>query len=149
MVQNDKKFCPSLLIYQERYIICLPFILHMWKVIISPGCFFHFFKILLFRVVRVVKVQKWSKMTKSSVCCAPYLRNHTSYGCHLCYTCVKWYLQTVFHTFKILIFQILRGLKGGKKEKKRKSQKIFVCCTPYLRNHTSYDCHLWYTFVKW
>ena len=27
--------------------------------------------------------------------------------------------------------------------------KIFVCCTPYLMKHTSYDCDFWYTFVKW
>ena len=26
--------------------------------------------------------------------------------------------------------------------------KHFVCCTPYLRIHTSYDCHLWYTGLK-
>ena len=27
--------------------------------------------------------------------------------------------------------------------------KNSVCCTPYFRNHTSYDFHLWYTYVKW
>ena len=27
--------------------------------------------------------------------------------------------------------------------------KNHVCHTPYLRTHTSYDCHFWYTFVKW
>ena len=24
-----------------------------------------------------------------------------------------------------------------------------ICHAPYLRNHTSYDCHFWYTCVKW
>ena len=28
-------------------------------------------------------------------------------------------------------------------------KKIPVCCTWYLRNYISYDCHLWYTCVKW
>ena len=27
-------------------------------------------------------------------------------------------------------------------------KKKSVCPSPYLRNHTSYDSHLWYTFVK-
>ena len=27
--------------------------------------------------------------------------------------------------------------------------KNYVCPAPYLRNHTSYDCQLWYTYVKW
>ena len=38
---------------------------------------------------RGVKDQKWYKMTKNYVSLAPYLRNHTSYDCHLWYTCVK------------------------------------------------------------
>ena len=29
-----------------------------------------------------------------------------------------------------------------------KWQKI-LCCIPYLRKHTSYDCDFWYTCVKW
>ena len=27
--------------------------------------------------------------------------------------------------------------------------KIFVCVNPHLRNHTSYDCDIWYICVKW
>ena len=27
--------------------------------------------------------------------------------------------------------------------------KKSVCCSWYLRNHILYDCHLWYTCVKW
>ena len=29
------------------------------------------------------------------------------------------------------------------------TKKNSLWCTSYLRNHISYDCHLWYTFVKW
>ena len=27
--------------------------------------------------------------------------------------------------------------------------KNYICCAPYCWNHTSYDCHLWCTTVKW
>ena len=43
---------------QEPYIIWLSFMLHLCKMIISPGNFFIFFKILIFWVVREVKAQK-------------------------------------------------------------------------------------------
>ena len=39
-------------------------------------------------------------MTKNSVCRTPYLRNHTSYDCHLWCKCVKWYLQVFFSILK-------------------------------------------------
>ena len=42
------------------------------------------------------------------------------------------------HIFKILIFQVISGVKG---QKKAQNDKKF-CCPPFLRNHTSYDCHL-------
>ena len=68
-------------ISQEPYILWLSFMVKL---------FFHFLKILVFWVVRGVKKgKKWSKMTKKSVCCAWYLRNHTSYDYHLSYICVK------------------------------------------------------------
>ena len=46
----------------------------------------------------------------------------TSYDCHLCYISVKWwYLQTIFHLFKILIFRVVRGVRP---ENSSKWQKI-------------------------
>ena len=107
MVQNDKKFCPSHSISQEPYIIWLSLMVHMCNMIIPPAVFFHFFKILIFWVVRVEKGKKWSKMTKNSVCCARYLRNHISDNCGFWYTHVKWwYLWQIFSFFKILIFGV-------------------------------------------
>ena len=62
-----------------------------------------------------------------------------------------------FHFFKILIFWAVRGVGGGgwgvvggvKRAKNGPKWKIsLVCHAPYLRNHTSYDCHLQYTCVK-
>ena len=58
MVQNDKKFCLLPSISQESYIIWLSFIVHICKMIISSGVFFHFSKILIFWVHRGVKGQK-------------------------------------------------------------------------------------------
>ena len=73
------------------YIIWSLFVVHMCKRIISPGFFFYyhyyFLKVLIFWVVRRVKGQKWPKMTKNSVLCTLYLRNHTSYDLDLWYTC--------------------------------------------------------------
>ena len=86
------------------------------------------------------------KWEKKIVYIAPYLRNHTSYDCHLWYTSVKWYLQRVFfHFFKILIFQVVSWVK--EQQNGPKWQK-FLCLTPYLRNHTSYDCGFCLC-VKW
>ena len=45
--------------------------------------------------------------------------------------------------FKILIFRFVSGAKG---QKMAQDDKKF-CHTPYLKNHTLYDCHLWYTSV--
>ena len=85
-------------------------------------------------------------MTKNSVCCTPYLRNHTSYDCHLWCKCVKWYLQMFFSILKFWF----SGFSGGWKGKKwPKMTKNSVCVTLYLRNCTSYDCDFWYTLVKW
>ena len=56
-VQN-KKFYLSHFISQEQYIIWLPFMVHLCKMIISLGGFSIFVKILFFWVVRGVKGQK-------------------------------------------------------------------------------------------
>ena len=41
--------------------------IHLCKMMISPGVFFIFFKILIFWIVKGLKGQKRSKMTKTSV----------------------------------------------------------------------------------
>ena len=53
--------------------------------------------------------------------------------------------RSFFHFFKILIFWVFRGVKG---QKIVQNDKNSVCQNLYLSNHTSYDCHLWYTYVK-
>ena len=57
-------------------------------------------------------------------------------------TCVKWwYLQAFFPFFWDFIFWAVTGIKG---QKMAQDDKKSVCCSSYLRNHVSYDCHLWY-----
>ena len=56
MVQNDQKFCLSCSISQELYIIWLSFMVHMCKIIISPGAFFIFSKFWFFGFLGRVKV---------------------------------------------------------------------------------------------
>ena len=69
MTQNDKKFGLSSFMYQEPYLIWLLFVVHKCKMMISLGVFFHFFKILIFQVVRRVEDQKMAQNVKKlSVC---------------------------------------------------------------------------------
>ena len=47
---------------QKAYIIRLSFLAHIWKMMTSPDAFFHFFKMLIFWVVRVPKGQKMTNL---------------------------------------------------------------------------------------
>ena len=80
---------------------------------------------------------------------APYLSNCIAYDHDFWHTCVKWwYLHALFLFFSKFCFFL--GFWWGKRAKNSpKWQRKSVCHTSYLRNHTSYDCHLWYTCVKW
>ena len=110
--------------------------------------FFQFFKILIFWVVRGVKGQKMFQNDKTF--------------CPLRWTSQEpylMYLSFMVHVYEIVIspgiFFIFSkfwyfGLFGWWKGKKQsKITKNCVCQAPYFRNHTSYDCYLWYTCVKW
>ena len=46
---------------------------------------------------------------------------------------------------QILIFRVNKEVKG---QKMAQNDKIYVCHTPYLREHISYDGAFWYTCVK-
>ena len=142
------KFCLSHFISLELYIIWLAFMVHMCKMIISPEFFFHFFKMLIFWVVRGVKRHKLVQMTKNSVHHASYLRNHSSHDCHLWYTFVKSYIISSGVMFIFPKFWFSGSVWGQKGKKWSRMTKTSVCCTAYLRNYTSYDCHLWCKCVK-
>ena len=112
-VQNGKKFCPSRSISRGPCILWLSFMVHICKMIIYPGVFvffLHFFNILIFLDHRGLKGKKRFRMTKHSVCHAPYLRNHTSYDLQLWYTCMFKRIKSpdIFSfCFKILAFLII------------------------------------------
>ena len=80
-------------------------------------------------------------MRKNSVCHAPYLRSHTWYDFHLWYSCLKdntsW---SFFHFFKILIFRVVKWVKGQKIV--RNDKKFCLSCLisqePYI---------IWSSFV--
>ena len=81
MVSYDKKFL-SFALHISGTIYHM--IVIYGKLVWNDDCsrfFFHFFKILILWVVR-------SKMSRSSVCRAPYLKNHISHGFRLWYSCV-------------------------------------------------------------
>ena len=109
--------------------------------IISQDVFFSFSKCWFFWVVRGVKVQKTVQNDKKSfVHHTSYLRNHTSYDCHLQYTYVKWYLQAFFSFFQNFDFF---GYKGGKKGKNSlKWQKILSVAL-----NISEPCIIWSLFM--
>ena len=65
---------------------------------------------------------------------------------HLCYSCVKWHIQEFFSFFQSFDFW---DCYGGKRTKNSPKWQNSVCCTWYLRNNTSCNCHLWYTSIKW
>ena len=106
MAQNDLKFCLLHSISQEPYSIWLSFMVHMCKMIISPGVFFIFSKFWFFR-------QKMAQNDKITL----YPRNCTSSDGDFWFTCVKWwYLQQFFFFFffffifsKFWFFRFLGG----------------------------------------
>ena len=55
----------------------------------------------------------------------------------------------MFFFFIFSKFWFFRLLAGEKSKKWPKMMKNFVCYTPYVRKHTSYDCDFWCTYVKW
>ena len=145
---------------QEQCSIWPWILVHLCRMMISPGVFFICFKFSfsgLLEGKRPKNSPKW-KITITSVMCyisgtvwiwslvlVHFCKMMISPG-HFClsknigndhdfwYTIAKcWYLQVFFSfLFLILIFRAVRGIKG----------------ISYLRNHTSYDYHFWYTCVK-
>ena len=113
--QNDKKFCLSCSISQELYIIWLSFVVHKYKILISQ-VFFIFSNFWFFHIVSGVRGQKWPRMTKNSVCCAPYLRNQRSYDHYFWYINVKMIISPGFFFIfsKFRFFALLGGSKGKK-----------------------------------
>ena len=146
MAQNDKIFCLLHSISQEPYILWLSFVVHKCKVMIFPGVFFNFFKILIFRVVSAIKGQKMARNDKKlcllhSISQEPYMI-WLVFVLHKCKMIIFLGFFSIFS--KLWFFGLFRTVKRAKNGSKW--QKL--CHALYLRNHTSYDFHLWCTCVK-
>ena len=113
MVQNNKKFCPSHSVSQEPYIIWLSFMLHLCKMIISPGNF-SFSQDFDFWVVSEVKGQRMIQNDKKVLSVALHIWG-TIHHMTVIYVCKMIISSGVFSFFlKILIFWVHRGVKEQK-----------------------------------
>ena len=134
-------------ISKEQYSIWSWFLVHLCEMMTAPVAFFSFSKFWFSGLLGGrVNVQKTAQIDKKicllhSISEKPYII-WMSFMVNIC----KKFFKFFFHFFKILIFWFHRGVKG---QNRVHNDKYSVCCTPYLRNHTSYDCNVWYTYVKW
>ena len=136
-----KEFCLVHFISQEPYTVWLSFMVHLCKMMISPGVSFIFSKFWFSWLLggRSVKGKKWSKMRKNSVYCAPYLRNHTSYDFH-------WWYSGENDNAKISKFWFF-GLLGGSKAKIAQNEnKLFPLHCISLEPFIIWLCFLLHNF---
>ena len=120
MVQNDKRTCPSHLIYQDPYIIWLSIMVHMYK-IISLGVFF------IFQVVSRLKGQKMVQNDKK-FCSSRFISQEPyiiwfSFMVHLFKIISPGFF---FQFFKVLIFLVVRSVKEQKTVQNDKKLYFFV-----------------------
>ena len=102
---------------------------HMSKVIISPGIFFIFSKFWFSGSIGRWRNKKQSKRTKNYVCCAPYLRSHALYDFHLWYICKMMISPCIFFNVSKVSFY---RLPGGEKEKTSQKWQTIFCVLPYI-----------------
>ena len=145
MVQNNKKLCQAS--YLRNHSSCD---WHLWHTFIkwryTSRCCFLFFKSLFCRVVRWIKKQKngpkWDQILSVALHISGTI-HHMIFisGTHVWNNISRHF----FCFFKILIFWVIRKVKGKKWPKMTKDS---ICLVWYPRNHTSYDLHLCYTCIK-
>ena len=122
MVQNDKKLSPLCSISQKPYIVWLLFMVHIFKMVISPGVLFLLFKILIFWVIRGVKGQKMTQNDKKF--CQAHLVSQEPYIIWLSFMvnmCEMIISPVGFFSFsKFWFFGVVRGVKCKKQSKMTK-----------------------------
>ena len=118
--------------------------------ITSTGIF-SFFQNFDFRVARGIKGQKIVENDKRILSIVLHISGTIHHMIIICGVQVQNLISSgnifryFFYFFKTLIFQVVRRVKGQKMA--HQNEKKAVCHTLYLRSHTSYDLHLWYTCV--
>ena len=131
MTQNDKRLCSLRLISQELYIIWSSFMVHI-------SCFFsHFSQILIFRVNSGVKGQKKKKRAQNDKNSVMLHISGTIHHMIIIYGTLMEndnISRSFFLFFKILIFWVVRGVKGQKMAQNEK--KLCLSCSisqePYI-----------------
>ena len=116
MFQNEKKFYLLHSISQEPYIIWLSCMVHICKMVISPGVFFFFSKFWFFRLFGGLKGQKTVQNDKN-LCLSHSISQEPciiwlSFMVHMCKGII--YPGGFFIFFKILIFQVVWAYKSAK-----------------------------------
>ena len=87
MAQKKKKICPACFISQEPYILWLSFMLHLCKMIISPGSYFISSKFWFFGLLgskRAKNSPKWQEILSIALHISGTMHHMTAiYGTHL------------------------------------------------------------------
>ena len=133
-------------ISQEKYSIWSWFLVHLCKMAISLGFFFIFSK---FWFLEFLGANGQKIVQNSKKFCPSRSISQESYIIWLSFmvnVCKMIISPGFFFSFSKFWFF---GLLGGGSKKWSKMTRNSVCCISYLGKHTSYDCHLWYAFVKW
>ena len=142
MVQSDQIFCLSCSISQGENIMWFSYMVHLFEIMISLGVFSFFQNFDFWSCCG----GKSAKNRPKSLSCPIFQEPHIiqlSFVVHKC----KMIVSLAFLSF----FQNLdfSSCWWGKKAKNGSKKKIFFFCHAlYLKNHTFYDHHLWYTTVN-
>ena len=108
---------------------------------------FFIFDIFIIWAVRGVKGQKMAQDDKKILSVALHISGTTHHMILIYGTHVKKDNMSKFflHFFQFLIFRV----NNWAKEQKVAWNDNYVCGTPYLSKHTSFDCVFCYTSLKW
>ena len=145
IIQNDKKVISVTLYILGTIHHMILFMVRMYKVVISPGIFLHFFEIFVFGVISGVKEQKMAQNDKKLCLSRSVFRNRKSYDCHFWYTWVMMISPAIVFIFSKFWFF---GFFFGKTVKNDPKLPISVCHALYLRNCRSYHWDFLHIGVK-
>ena len=130
---------------QEQYSIWSWLLVHLCKMIIPPGFFFHFFKILIFQVFREVKGQKMVQNDKKF--CSSHSISQELYIIWLSFTVYMCkmiiYLGVSFSFSKFWFFGLLGGKRGKNGTKWQKILSVAIHISGTIHHMTViYGTHL-------